>query len=271
MATGKVSTTSLNMRAEPDANANVNAILVKDAAVDIIVTNDDDTWVLVSALVDGNTRLGWVQTQYIAIDGATDPLQGASTDHGATNPKYPGIYFTALVDGGFYSSTPDNLRILRAIRSNNPGALNDSTWQHARPGYVCNTIADRSGNKTAIYSSPEYGVASWHTLLADHYKFQQSGGSFTIDQLAHAYAGQNAAQSAINSYVGGWCRLADTPLSPQSTIHLSNDDEMLNLARAMFKHESFAIVKISNDQILLGIRGQRSNTLPTPPTPPRAP
>jgi hypothetical protein len=56
-------------------------------------------------------------------------------------------------------------------------------------------------------------------------------------------------------------------LKAQSTIHLNSDDEMLNLARAMFKHESKAIVKISNDQILFGIRRERSDQLPAPPKP----
>jgi len=59
MATGKVNALSLNMREDPDANANVNAILVKDATVDIMLANEDDSWILVSGLSEGQTRIGW--------------------------------------------------------------------------------------------------------------------------------------------------------------------------------------------------------------------
>jgi hypothetical protein len=267
MATGTVNTPSLNARSDPDTNSEVSAILVKDTAVDVILANEDDSWVLVSGLVDGHARIGWVQSEFITVDGTTNPPVQVPLTAGATNPAFPNVFFTALVGGGFFSSEPDNLHILRAIRTNNPGALNDSLWQHARPGYVGKTIADNKGNQTAIYSSPEYGVASWYTLLADHYKFKQSG-TFTVEQLAHAYAGGGADPSAIAGYIKGWCKLADTQLSANSIIQLSNDDEMLNLAHAIFRNESFAKVMISNEQALFGIRRQRGDDLPDPPKPP---
>jgi hypothetical protein len=136
------------------------------------------------------------------------------------------------------------------------------------PGYVAKTVADSVGNETAIYCAPEYGVAAWYILLSERYKFKDEGGAFTISQLAHNYAGAKADQSAVDAYLTGWTHLADKPLTPQSSIHLDDDDEMLNLARAVFKHESRAIVKISNDQILFGIQKQRANTMPAPPKPP---
>jgi hypothetical protein len=260
MTTGLVSAISLNIRQTPDPNGSVVAILVEGDPVDTITPDESGTWLLISAEIDNVTQIGWVQSQYI-------------TPAGATNPKYPGSYFTALVYGGYFSSDPDtydknNPNTLRAIRTNNAGAINDLDWQHSRPGYVCKTVPDSAGNKTAIYSSPEYGVASWYTLLADRYNFARTGGAFTITQLAQKYAGADAGQAAINSYIDGWCKLADTPFDPQSTIHLLDDDEMLNLARGMFRHESSGIVRITGDQILFGIRKQRVNQLPPPPKPP---
>lgn len=266
--TAKVNTTSLNLRISADVTSAVLAILPHATPVTIMASNDDDSWVMVDAVLDGEDRIGWVKTEFITLDGMSDPPPSFPPGSGATNPAFPGVLFTALVSGGFFSSEPDNLKILRAIRTNNPGAINDTAWQHVLPGYVDKTIADSAGNRTAIYSAPEYGVAAWYILLADRYKFKDAGGAFTISQLAHNYAGAKAAQSAIDAYVTDWCHLADTPLTPQSIIRLDNDDEMLNLAHAVFKHESKTIVKISNDQILFGIQRQRANTLPPPPKPP---
>jgi hypothetical protein len=266
--TAKVNTTSLNLRIGPDVTSPVQAILPHATPVTIMAPSDDDSWVMVDAIVDGEDRIGWVKTEFITLDGMSDPPPEFPPGSGATNPGHPGVLFTALVSGGFFSSEPDNLKILRAIRTNNPGAINDTNWQHVLPGYVDKTIADIAGNRTAIYCAPEYGVAAWYILLADRYKFKDAGGAFTILQLAHNYAGAKAAQSAIDAYVSDWCRLAATPLIPQSTIHLDNDDEMLNLALAVFKHESRTIVKISNEQILFGIQKQRTNALPAPLKPP---
>jgi D-alanyl-D-alanine carboxypeptidase len=173
-------------------------------------------------------------------------------------------FFTSLVPGGLFSSDPDDMRVLRAVRTNNPGALNISDWQRQRVGFVGVTKDDGRGNVTSIYSAPEYGIAAWYHLLAERYGFAHTG-SFTIADLARHYAGGGAAQSVVNNYVSAWSRLADTRLSAASVVHLSNDAEMLNLARGMFKNEASAKLRISNDQILFAIRHERSNTLPAPP------
>jgi len=258
MAAGIVSVTSLNMRQTPDPNGTVVAVLIKGASVDEIPTDESDQWLLVSADIDNETQIGWVQSQYIGSPGRT-------------NPNWPGVYFTALVQGGYFSSDPDtfikgNADTLRSIRTNNPGAINDLSWQHSRPGYVGKTGPDSQGNRTSIYSAPEYGVASWYTLLADRYKLSQTG-SFSVNELAHAYAGAGASQAAIDSYVGDWCRLATTSLKPDSTIHLLDDDEMLSLAHGVFRHEASGILRISDSQILFGIRNQRAGTFPPAPKP----
>lgn len=199
-----------------------------------------------------------------------DPPAGPGDvrDDGTFNAKYD-TYFIALVPNGFYSSDPEDMSLPRAARVNNPGALNFSGWQRKRPGYAGTTKDDGQGNKTTIYSSPEYGVAAWYSLLSNKYRFESSPDrSFTIDQLARKYAGPDATAGKIANYVNGWSNLADKLLSSDSKINLDDDDAMLNLARAMYRLEAGAHLRIGNDQILFGITRERSGRLPAPPARP---
>jgi murein DD-endopeptidase MepM/ murein hydrolase activator NlpD len=43
-------------------------LLTQDAAVSILSANDDGSWLMVSTLVDGHDRIGWVQAQFIDLD-----------------------------------------------------------------------------------------------------------------------------------------------------------------------------------------------------------
>jgi hypothetical protein len=202
-------------------------------------------------------------------DSPTVGSQGVRSD-GIFNAKY-GVYFIALVANGFFSSDPDNLSIPRSVRTNNPGALDISPWQKKRPGYAGVTKGDGRGNVTTIYSSPEYGVAAWYFLLSDRYRFAAlANGAFTVEQLAEKYAGSGASTGTIANYVNGWSRLAEKPITGTSTVRLDNDDEMLNLARAMYKLEAGAHLQISNDQIVFGILNERNKTLPPAPQQPLA-
>ena len=73
--------------------------------------------------------------------------QALSTDGLATSVynKKRKLRFGTLVKDGWFSATPGC-----AIRTNNPGALNISTWQRSRPGFVGQTPAYAAGNITAI-------------------------------------------------------------------------------------------------------------------------
>lgn len=57
------------------------------------------------------------------------------TAPGMLNPKY-GVTFGSLVPGGFFSGDPDDLNVHRSIRTNNPGALNFTSWQKAGWGML---------------------------------------------------------------------------------------------------------------------------------------
>jgi len=95
------------------------------------------------------------------------------------------IRFGTLVNYGWFSATPDDTDIARAIRTNNPGALNVSTWQRSRPGFVGQTSADAAGNITAIYQTPEQGIAAWYFLLSNRYGFGKTGSSILPHSLAN--------------------------------------------------------------------------------------
>jgi len=193
----------------------------------------------------------------------TDPEQQVGA--GVFNPIF-NTFFTSLVQGGFFSSNP-NSNQARSVRTNNPGGINISEWQKTRPGFVNHTGDDGQGNKTTIYSTPEYGIAAWYHLLAAIYNFGESG-SFQIRDLAQNYAGPGAPQSKVDVYINSWHRLSNPPLSADSTVSLSDDDGMLNLARALFTHESGHPMPLKDEQIRFGIQRERNNSLPSPPAPP---
>ena len=170
--------------------------------------------------------------------------------------------FGALVPGGFFSDDPNDLKVPRSIRSNNPGALNYSNWQASRPGYVGKTQPDGSAdhNVTTIYRTPEHGAASWFHLLSAIYGFG-AAGSFTLKALAAHYAGQ-ASGSAVDAYVKGWTAASKGGLTAASSIDAGDDAQMLVLGKAMFAHEAGRPSPVHDDQILYAIAHERKGDMP---------
>jgi hypothetical protein len=181
---------------------------------------------------------------------------------GIFNDKY-GVYFDSLVAGGFFSHDPDDLRVKRSIRTNNPGALNFSVWQKALPGYVGLTPPDNSPNRnrTTIYRTPEHGVAAWFVLLSKRYGFGNTG-TFILEQLAKKYAGPGASSSDINTYIKGWSKACGDTLNSASVFHLGDTEEMLSLGKAMFAHEIGRPSPLKDDEVRYGINKQRNNEMP---------
>ncbi len=166
------------------------------------------------------------------------------------------VRFGTLVKNGWFSATPDASDISRSIRTNNPGALNISTWQRTRPGFVGQTTADAAGNITTIYRTPEQGVAAWYHLLFNRYGFGKTG-QFELASLARKYAGQNATAAAVRAYTDGWSKWSDGALQPDTVIHFAIDDELLDFAKATFAHEAGAVSPLHDDQILYGFALER--------------
>ena len=188
---------------------------------------------------------------------APNPVTPGSAPAPAAAPNY-----RSLTPGGFFSSTPFDLSVKRSIRTNNPGALNISAWQRAFPGYVGQTQPDGAGNRTAIYVTPEHGIAAWFHLLTDRYGFGQNG-SIQISDLARRYAGvPSATHPAARSYVAGWRRHSGNVLSGTSVVRLNNDPEMVTLAKGMFGHEIGAASPLSAAQVTNALALKRSGTLP---------
>lgn len=179
---------------------------------------------------------------------------------GVYNDRY-GVFFDTLTSGGFFSHDPDDLGVKRSIRTNNPGALNFSAWQKSLPGYVAVTPPDNSPdrNRTTIYRTPEHGVAAWFILLSDRYGFGKRG-QFTLAQLARKYAGSNAPQKAVDTYVRGWSKASGGKFDAATTFRPSSVADMLALGRAMFLHEIGKPSPLQDAQIRYGI--QNSDNMP---------
>lgn len=166
------------------------------------------------------------------------------------------VRFGTLVKNGWFSATPDDSDIGRAIRTNNPGALNISTWQRSRPGFVGQTPADTAGNVTSIYQTPEQGIAAWYFLLFNRYGFGKAG-QFDLASLARKYAGQNASPAEVRAYTDGWSKWSNGILQPDTVVHFAIDEELLEFAKAEFAHEAGAVSPLHDDQILYGFALER--------------
>lgn len=199
-----------------------------------------------------------------ALTAAKAASAWLSTEVGLDKPVETGagITYASLVPGGFFSADPWDLSVPRAIRTNNPGALNFLPWQQQRPGYVGKSQPDGSANQnvTTIYRTPEHGVASWFRLLTVGYKFG-STGSFSLKALAARYAGASAGP-VVDNYVKGWVAHSKGGLSATSMIDAGDDAAMLVLARAMFNHEAGQESPLHDDQILYAMARERAGNLP---------
>lgn len=188
--------------------------------------------------------------------------------------------FTSGVQEGYYSYRPERyisakLITRRAIRTNNPGAVNVSAWQKSMPGYVGETLPDSSPNKnkTTIYTSPQHGVAAWYYLLVVRYEQAYeliSGGtgySINLKRLAKAYGlGKpnvpdeklTAKELAfVNTYLAGWPKwskiVGNFELSKNSEINFRSKNEMTSLALSMFSHEAGFHFPLSKEEVTKGV------------------
>ena len=175
--------------------------------------------------------------------------------------KRRAIFFGCFVPGGWFSAAPDDTAVNRAIRTNNPGALNVRPWQTRVPGFIGTTKPDSSGNITSIYQTPEHGVAAWFYLISARYGFSKVG-KFDIRSLAARYAGAGRWDRATEVYIRGWEEFSRGMLRGESIVHLNSDEEMLSLGQAMFCHEVGDLSPLRSDQIVEGmIRGRRMQNI----------
>jgi hypothetical protein len=166
--------------------------------------------------------------------------------------------------GGYFSADPTNKLWPVSIRCNNPGALNTSAWLATWPGYL--TAAETTpGNKTAVFETPEQGVAAWCELMR---KYREAGAT-TVGQIINRYGG-GQDYSAYVKQVSEWSGLLST-----TEITLQGDETtLLRFAKAMFRYEAGAAIPWTDNQIRFGFALSRNAGTPIPapsPVPQPAP
>lgn len=170
--------------------------------------------------------------------------------------------YRSLTPGGFFSADPNNLEVKRSIRPNNPGALNIAQWQRRFKGFVGVTQPDHAGNVTAIYVTPEHGIAAWYHLFTRVYHWGETG-RFTMLRLAQSYAGvPDPESSAVKAYLRGWKRWSGNLLVAETEVSLADDAQLTLLAKAMFSHEIGAASPILPEQVVTALSLKRAGTLP---------
>ena len=195
------------------------------------------------------------------VPGAPAPTSTAHVAGPASPPPAAGGVYGSLVPGGFFSADPYNLSVARSIRTNNPGAMNYTSWQGSRKGFVGITQPDSAGNKTTIYRTPEHGVAAWYHLLCQIYGYRALP-TFTLASLAQRYAGAQSG-SAVNGYIAGWTRWSNGTITATSAFNANDPSQMLLLAKAMFSHEAGQNTPVQDQQITFAIQNEQAGTLPS--------
>jgi hypothetical protein len=175
--------------------------------------------------------------------------------------------------GGFFSADPNDHQVPVAIRMNNPGAINGTSWERSYPGYV-GEVETTPGNRSTIFETPEHGVAVWYELMRKY----RAAGVMTVGGIISRYGGgQN--YSVYAAQVEQW-----TGFAADRQIPLAGDDAtLLAFAKAMFHYEAGRPTPLSDAQILYGFDLARqplpgaspgpvpAGPVPSSPPPPRPP
>jgi hypothetical protein len=174
--------------------------------------------------------------------------------------------FRALVAGGFYSADPEDRSTPRAIRCNNPGALNTADWTRAWAGFAGEQL-DRVGNNTAIFEAPEFGVGAWWELMRK-YRARKGEAAFTLAYILRNYSGGN--MDTASDYIAFVS--AQSGVSALSAIDLDNFTDLLPVAKGFFHYEAGQPTPLGDEQILFGFAlGQAGGAVPSAPVAPVAP
>lgn len=256
----------------PDAKGVVRAIdithdpahglNITDLAEALLASRDPRIkYVICNGRIFSSKQSPWVWRPYTGVNAHSKHIHVSTVENDALaddtrpwalpgKPSIPAVAkpfpnYRSLV-GGFFSSTPFDLKIPTSIRTNNPGALNASPWVKAYPGYVGDKVTSMSGasaNNTAIFETPEQGVAAWFELMR---RYAQSG-AVTVKQIIEKYGGgQN--YSAYVDFV-----TKKTGLPAGYGIVLNGDDSsLMNFAKAMWHYEAGRATPLSDAQIMYG-------------------
>jgi D-alanyl-D-alanine carboxypeptidase len=173
----------------------------------------------------------------------------------AKYPQSDEFNFRSLIEtGNFFSGQPDadfsasNALTRRALRTNNPGAINISKWQRdSMKGYVGTTLPGPDGNITAIYETPEQGVAAWGFLIRKIY-FNGKKEKVTVGEIVDKYRGTNSRAP----YIDGYKKYSNGILSEDYEIDLYDNAELSRFAIAAYSHELGFWYPLTDKQLLAG-------------------
>jgi hypothetical protein len=156
--------------------------------------------------------------------------------------------------GNFFSGHPDadydssNTLTRRALRTNNPGAINVSKWQSdSMEGYMGCTLPDRHGNKTSVYETPEHGIGAWGFLIRKIY-FNGSKEKVPVGAIVDKYRGTNSR----DPYIEGYKRYSNGKFTEDHKVNLYDNTEMARLAIASYSHEFGSWYPLTDKQLLAG-------------------
>jgi len=174
----------------------------------------------------------------------------------ARYPEGTSFDFRSLIGAGYlFSGQPDvaysssDALTRRAIRTNNPGALNISQWQRdGMQGYVGCTSPDRDGNRTTVYEAPEYGVAAWGFLIRKVY-FSGMKDKVTVGEIVDKYRGTNSR----DPYIDGYKKFSNGVLREDYEIDLYDNIAMSKLAIAAYSHEFGFWYPLTDEQVRAGL------------------
>ncbi|EJN13090.1 transglycosylase family protein [Bradyrhizobium sp. YR681] len=182
MTTGMVKTDNLALRKTPDPNGVSTGILQNGAVFDAITSlhMSNVLWWLVSTKFDAETRVGWLQAEFLQFDGpvvgrldwSKTPQLGSSGFHnfkGGQNWKFDS-------DGVYLEDDPDNPRrsggepkTCAAILDIYEQQIFDASMKHGiPPELIVMTIATESGadRKTKFTGAPTFRWEAAHTTYS---------------------------------------------------------------------------------------------------------
>jgi hypothetical protein len=159
-------------------------------------------------------------------------------------PTLPPETYGSLI-GGFFSADPYDKKVPTSVRTNNPGALNTSKAVAAMPGYV-GASETSTGNKTAIFYTPEQGSAAYWDLLRRY----RVAGAKTVSQIINRYGGGQDYSAYLKFVV----KTTGLPASYEIKIDGTDDASLLKFAKAMFRYESGRETPLSDEQIAYGFK-----------------
>jgi hypothetical protein len=212
MATGRVNTSSLNVRDQPDGQ--VIGVLALGDAVTTMTTDDSGKWLFITAVIDGVTRIGWAQEQFIDL-----------TDSGSDTPPGPKVA-TPSAETGIFSR--DNWKLYTGVlgkreSDNNYRSVNQfgfcGRWQFgagalADCGYVRNGSRNSDltlpnawsglngvGSRNDWLSNEDAQNSAMLTYTKSHYNSLLKAGGLRPDSSVERCAGLLAASHLVG--VGG--------------------------------------------------------------------